>query len=246
MARDLRPGPRTMDGLRWLARVGPASIEAWGLAGGWNRSTTYRHAERLVDRGWASTQPTTRGGGSLIYATRDGVSISGVRASALSGPPAPTTWAHCTACGWVAAWLTRRGRHMVGPRELLADDQWQGELRWSERGSIRTRGHRPDLLAAMTHDGPLMPVEVELATKSIARLRAVLALHARWITTSRVRALVYVCGTENLAQRVRDEARPLGLSDQRRTLRIELLDSVKAATRANGSQISGRGAEEAA
>ena len=87
MARDLRPGPRTMDGLRWLARVGPASIEAWGLAGGWNRSTTYRHAERLVDRGWASTQPTTRGGGSLIYATRDGVSISGVRASALSGPP---------------------------------------------------------------------------------------------------------------------------------------------------------------
>ena len=76
---------------------------------------------------------------------------------------------------------------MVGPRELLADDQWQGELRWSERGSIRTRGHRPDLLAAMTHDGPLMPVEVELATKSIARLRAVLALHARWITTSRVR-----------------------------------------------------------
>jgi hypothetical protein len=216
-------------GLCWLARVGPASLEAWGAAGGWNRSTTYRHASRLLAAGWAATQPTTRGEGSLIYATRDGVAVSGVHASALASSPAPTTWAHCEACGWVAAWLTVRGRHMVGSRELLASEDWQGQLRWSERGTARTRGHRPDLLAALSETGPLMPVEVELATKSLARLQAVLSLHARWITAGKARALVYVCGTEYLADRVREHALSVGLGEERRALRIELLDTIKQA-----------------
>jgi hypothetical protein len=229
-----------MVGLFWLARVGPASFEAWGAAGGWNRSTTYRHASRLVAAGWAATQPTTRGEGSLIYATRDGVAVSQARASALAAPPAPTTWAHCEACGWVAAWLTVRGRHLIGPRELLAGEDWQGQLRWSERGTVRTRGHRPDLLAAMSDTGPLMPVEVELATKSLARLQAVLSLHARWITAGKARALVYVCGTEYLADRVREHALPIGLAEERRTLRIELLDTIKQAALPASTQQPGR------
>ena len=42
--------------------------------------------------------------------------------------PAPTWWAHLSGCAWVAAWLTARGREMLGPRELLVDDSWSGEL----------------------------------------------------------------------------------------------------------------------
>jgi hypothetical protein len=218
-----------MRGLRWLSGVGPVSHPAWATAMGWGPSATFRHAARLIDAGWAERQAMTRGEGSLLYATRTGVAVSGVRASVLAAAPAPTTWAHCEACGWVAAWLTARGRHMIGPRELLAGEAWQGQLRWREHGSERTRGHRPDLLAALAPDGPLMPVEVELATKSLARLHAVLTLHARWVATGKARALVYVCGDEPLAERVRKTAEPLGLSEPRRTLRIESLDAIRDA-----------------
>jgi hypothetical protein len=174
-------------------------------------------------------QAMTRGDGSLIYATRAGVAVSGVLATVPTAPPAPATWAHCEACGWVAAWVTARGRHMIGPRQLLAGVEWQGQVRWREHGSERVRGHRPDLLAAITPDGPLMAVEVELATKSHARLHAVLALHARWVASGKARALIYVCGDTQLADRVRGTAEPLGLNETRRTLRIELLDVVRDA-----------------
>jgi hypothetical protein len=233
MGAVMRPGPATMRGLEWLAGVGPVSHPAWAAAMGWGPSATFRHAARLIDVGWAERQAMTRGDGSLIYATRAGVAVSGVRATVLTAPPAPTTWAHCEACGWVAAWLTARGRHMIGPRELLAGVEWQGQLRWREHGSERARGHRPDLLAAITPEGPLMPVEVELATKSHARLHAVLALHARWVASGKARALIYVCGDTQLADRVRGTAEPLGLDETRRTLRIELLDVIRdAAARA--------------
>lgn len=230
MPSELRPGPASVVGLEWLARVGPVSQEAWAVALGWGPTAMYRHAARLVDAGWAARQPMTRGHGTLLYATREGVAVSQASAAVLAAPPAPTTWAHCEACGWVAAWLTVRGRQMVGPRELLAGEDWQGRLRWIERGTTRTRGHRPDLLAAVTEGGPMMPVEVELATKSLARLHAVLTLHARWISTRKARALVYVCGTTYLADRVRERAATVGLTVERRTLRIELLDSIRQAS----------------
>jgi hypothetical protein len=227
MRDELGPGPATMNGLRWLAGVGPASTEAWGVAMGWNRSTTYRHAARLIKAGWAARQSTVRGGGALIYVTREGVSVSGVVAVALAAAPAPTTWAHCDACGWVAAWLTARGRELTGPRELLASDAWHGMVRWSERGSARSRGHRPDLIARLQSGGAPMPIEVELATKSSARLNAILTLHARWITAGQARGLIYVCETSHLADRVATEARALGLSDQAGNFRVELLQTIK-------------------
>jgi hypothetical protein len=235
MARVLRPGPATVVGLRWLAAVGPVSVDAWATAMGWGRTATYGHASRLVDAGWAQRQSMTRGQGTLLYATRDGVAVCGAPAVALAGAPAPTTWAHWSACGWVAAWLSRRGRHIIGARELLASDEWHGQLRWSEQGAPRTRGHRPDLLTSMSHDGPLIPVEVELATKASQRLHAVLALHARWINSDHARALMYVCGTEYLADRVREHAHAHGLSETRRTLRIEQLTAITHAAQQPGA-----------
>jgi hypothetical protein len=171
----------------------------------------------------------THGIGSLVYPTKTGVTMSGVQAAPLAAPPAPTTWAHCAACAWTAAWLTVRGRTMVGSRELLANNDWQAEVQWIERHGVRRRGHRPDLVAGVTAGGPLLPVEVELAVKSAQRLRAILGLHARWITAGKARAVIYICATGKVAQRVSHEAREVGLTAEHTTLRVELLETVRTA-----------------
>jgi hypothetical protein len=230
LARKLSPGPATVVGLRWLASVGPAPLDAWAVAMGWGERTMYSHATRLLARGWAQTCPMTHGAGSLIYATRTGVQVSGIEAAALSAAPAPTTWAHCEACAWTAAWLTARGRTMIGPRELLLDDSWRGELEWLERDGLRRRGHRPDLAAGTVAGGGLVPIEVELASKSTVRLRAILALHGSWIAARRSSAVIYICGTRKLAERVREKAAEVGLTSENKTLRIELLETICAAT----------------
>lgn len=229
MGRRLRPGSASLEGLRWLASVGPASIEAWAVAMGWRQTTVYSHAARLVTAGWAEIQPMTHGDGSLIYATKMGVEKSGVNAAPLAAAPAPTTWAHCEACAWTAAWLTARGRTMAGPRELLDGSEWLAEVQWIERHGVRRRGHRPDLIGGMSVGGPLLPIEVELAAKSRQRLRAILGLHATWITAGKARAVIYICATDTVADRVAHEARSVGLSSEHTTLRIELLDTIRTA-----------------
>ena len=226
MVRMLNAGPATVAGLRWLASVGPAPLDAWAVAMGWGERTMYSHATRLLTRRWAQTCPMTHGAGSLIYATRTGVQVCGINAAALSAAPAPTTWAHYEACAWTAAWLTARGRTMIGPRELLLDDRWRGELEWLERDGLRRRGHRPDLAAGTVSSGGLVPIEVELASKSTVRLRAILALHASWIAARHSSAVIYVCGTRKVTERVREQAAEVGLTPENKTLRIELLATV--------------------
>lgn len=157
MGRRLRPGTATLVGLRWLASVGPATIEAWAVAMGWKQTTVYSHASRLVAAGWAESQPMTQGTGSLIYPTKAGVEIARIDATPLAAPPAPSTWAHCEACAWTGAWLTACGRQMIGPRELLACEDWHAEVQWIERGGVRHRGHRPDLVAGANGSGLLLP-----------------------------------------------------------------------------------------
>jgi hypothetical protein len=115
---------------------------------------------------------------------------------------------------------------MRGPRELLLDDAWRGEVQWTEHGELRRRAHRPDLAGGLA-GGPLLPIEVELAGKSTARLRAVLALHASWIAAGKTAAVVYVCGSRQLADRVGAVASEVGLDAERRTLRVELLETVR-------------------
>jgi len=149
-------------------------------------------------------------------------------AAPLPNPPAPTTWAHAEACAWTAAWLTARGRYVVGSRALLLDDKWKGGLEWMERDGLRRRAHRPDLLTGLTAER-LMPVEVELASKSIKRLRAILAIHAAWIAAGKTTAVIYICGPAQLAARVRTEAGGVGLEESRKTLRVELLATVRQA-----------------
>jgi hypothetical protein len=161
-----------------------------------------------------------------VYASRAGLGFSGVKAAALEKRPSPVSWAHCEACAWTATWLTARGRGMVGPRELLVRTDWRGELRFRERGELRRRGHRPDLVGRLP-DGQLLPIEVELTEKSSARLKAVLELHAEWISAGKSAAVIYVCGDEEIAGRVLADGGQAGLSVDRGTMRIELVATIQ-------------------
>ncbi|MGH2867330.1 MAG: hypothetical protein ACRDNK_07145 [Solirubrobacteraceae bacterium] len=161
-----------------------------------------------------------------MYASRAGLRFSGVPAAAVEKRPSPVSWAHCEACAWTATWLTVRGRGMVGPRELLVRTHWRGELRFRERGELRRRGHRPDLVGRLP-DGQLLPIEVELSEKSSARLKAVLELHAEWLSAGKSAAVIYVCGDEEIAGRVLVDGGQAGLSVDRGTMRIELVGTIQ-------------------
>jgi hypothetical protein len=199
---------------------------------GWAASTTFSHAARLIGAGLAESCRLHQGDGSLIYATRSGIEVSSTFAPPLPGDPAPTTWVHLEACAWTAAWLTARGRHVIGSRALLLDDGWKGQLEWLERDGLRRLAHRPDLVTGQRADGRLLPVEVELSSKSVKRLRAILGLHAAWIAAGKTSTAIYVCGPSQLAERVRREAAGFGLASERKTLRVKLLATVIAAARA--------------
>ena len=112
------------------------------------------------------------------------------------------------------------------PRELLVKADWRGELRFRERGELRRRGHRPDLVGRLP-DGQLLPIEVELTEKSSARLKAVLQLHAEWISAGKSAAVIYVCGDEEIAGRVLADGGQAGLSVDRGTMRIELVATIQ-------------------
>ena len=226
MVGGVSPGPSTISGLRWLAAVGPVPLGAWGIAMGWGQAAVYSHARRLKASEWVQTCSRTRGLGSLIWATQAGVTVSAVTAAGVAGPPAPVTWPHLDGCAWTAAWLTARGRGLVGPREMLVQDRGRGELRWREHGEQRRRGHPPDL-AGRLPTGETLPIEVELTLKSPARLRAVLGLHAAWVSGGRTPAVIYVCGTTDVAERVRLEGRAAGLSVEHGRLRVELLQAIR-------------------
>lgn len=178
MSRVLRPGPASMKGLEWLARVGPSPLDPWRYAMGWSEVAARNHARRLEREGWLARCPMVRGDGSLFTATRKGIRVLGLPLIAAT-IPAPTTWAHDSACAWTAAWLTLRGRTYLGPREILDDPNWAGKLDWLDRNSLKRSGHRPDLVGFLAESR--IPIEVELAPKSKARLNAILQLHLGWI-----------------------------------------------------------------
>jgi hypothetical protein len=179
----------------------------------------------------------TRGQGSLLVATRSGVRLTGVVATAA---PRPTQmwWAHLEACSWTAAWLTARGRHLQGSREVAADPSWRGELKWRDAKGRHKSGHRPDL--AWRTDRGRVAIEVELARKWTPRLEAIIDLHARWRASGSTGGVIYVCLDKTGCERVLELAAERGLTDGRGGgLRVERLDVIKQQAR------SGAGGREA-
>ena len=167
----------------------------------------------------------TWGEGSLFLATRKGVLVLGVPLIAAS-TPAPTWWAHDSACAWTAAWLTVRGRTFLGQREVLSRREWSGQLHWQDRNSFKRSGHRPDLVA--WRGSSKFAIEVELAGKSRPRLDAILKLHDDWVLGGNTGGVIYICGDEEGQRRVERSANrvaPFG-----RRLRLELLDTIKEQT----------------
>jgi hypothetical protein len=125
----------------------------------------------------------------------------------------------------MAAWLHLRGRDGMWPRELLIDETWTGKLEWRQRYAYRTSSHRPDLVYEL--EGMPVAVEVELARKSMARLRAILGLHHRWWATGRTAGVFYVCADQDGAERVRKTALEFKLGARRgHGIRIELLNTI--------------------
>jgi hypothetical protein len=223
MRRGIGPGPASLEGLRWLCRVGPAPIDAWSCAMGWAPGNARSHAARLTREQWISRVARPRGEGSLFFATKRGVGVAGVDVPPVP-VPAPTWWRHLEACAWVAAWLTARQREMLGPRELLVRQAWRGELLGLP--GPRELVHRPDLVGVVPGRRPAA-VEVELRRKSKTRLRAILKLHARWIAAGQSGACVYVCGDEEIRRLVLGQAALAGLDQEDGSLRMELLGTIK-------------------
>jgi hypothetical protein len=216
-------------GLEWLARVGPAGVDAWACAMGWGRRAAFSHAERLEREGWLARYPMTLGHGLLLVATRVGVSMTGLPVVA-AGRPAPTWWAHLEACAWTAAWLTARGRELQGCREVAADASWRGELSWRDGKGRHRAGHRPDL--AWRTGGGRVAVEVELARKATPRLEAILGLHARWRAGGRTGGVIYVCADEAGCERIRELGAQRGLNVERGGgLRVEPLERIREQAR---------------
>ena len=77
---------------------------------------------------------------------------------------------------WTAASLTARGHSFLGPRELVEDRAWSGEISWRDRRGFNTSTHRPDLIGVPGQ--AQVAIEVELAKKSAERLQSILGLHA--------------------------------------------------------------------
>lgn len=200
---------------------------------GWSSGTGRSHVARLTCEGWIARVGRPLGKGSLFFATRLGVRVAGVDVPP-APPPAPIWWDHHDACAWVAAWLTVRGRGLVGPRELIADESWQGEVKASP--GARRLIHTPDLVGIVPGRRPAA-IEVELARKSKARLRAILGLHSRWIASGKTGACVYICGNADVHKLVIAQAKHVGLRTSDGSLRVELLDTIKELVREQSAAV---------
>lgn len=223
MKPNLGPGPASIEGLRWLCRVGPAPFDAWRAAMGWAPGTTRWHITRLMRAEWIDRIALPYGQGSMLFPTREGIAAAAMDLP-FAAAPSPTWWAHHAGCAWTAAWLSVRGRAMLGPRELASKPGWHGAL--TDLPGPRRVMHTPDLVGTVPGHRPAA-IEVELKRKTKARLRAILALHARWIAIGQSGACVYVCANTDIRELVVNDAAQAGLTQDAGTLRVEMLDTIK-------------------
>jgi hypothetical protein len=74
------PRWRSLDGLAWLARVGPTPAETWGAAMGWAPPTVRSHTVRLQRAGLIERVARLQSaGGALVYASTFGVDTARAR-----------------------------------------------------------------------------------------------------------------------------------------------------------------------
>ena len=165
MGRVLGPGPGSMAGLKWLARVGPSPLDPWRYSMGWSEVAA-RSGAIDWDGGWLGRVPLMWG---RVDVLRNQLSVSGARYRARAQPaPQPNWWAHRSACAWTAAWLTLRERRFLGQHESDLSIEWSERLQWYERYGSRKIRASPNFIAWSPNDS-VNAIEVELARKSRAR-----------------------------------------------------------------------------
>ena len=226
----IAPGPKSLQGLAWLARVGASPLQPLRLVLGCSTTRARDHVHRLVDAGLVRRVTMTRGHGSLLVITPAGARMAGVAATRAPRQVAPTTWAHTSGCAWAGAWLALRGREWAGEREILDDDFWRYELRYQDhRGTVRAT-HRPDL-GVQTAAGPVA-IEVELQRKTQARLRGILGMYAQLTedADAPLAGVIYITDRDDVRKLIARTAPAVGLAPGALSLRS--LADVIAQTRA--------------
>lgn len=196
MGKAKGPGPRSMEALKWLARVDVAGVEPWRLAMGFGSRAMYSHAKRLEAAGLV-TRIYDREGSVLA------ITPAGRRIACADSRPVPVGATrgfglrHARAVSWVAALLAARGRDWLSDRELRERPDWRIPVFWvSGYGS-----HRPD--AASTTDGRRIAVEVELSHKAPRRLRAILAGYEAVLADGTLSGVIYVSDRDDVLSAIR-------------------------------------------
>jgi hypothetical protein len=195
------PGPKSMQALAWIARVGATPFDALQLVMGCGRRKALDHVRRLERAGLVTRAAMRRGDGTLVVLTRAGAREAGCPTRRATRALAPHAWAHACGCAWASAWLELRGRAWVSEREVLEDDLWSYQLRYRDhRGTVRVT-HRPDLIVQM-RSGPIA-IEVELQRKAPVRLRGILAMYAELTQEDGPLAgVIYICDRADVAELV--------------------------------------------
>jgi len=264
---SVAPGPRSREGLAWLARVGAAPIEPLALVMRWSQRAAYDHVARMAAAGWVRRVRLDFGDGSLLVITRAGVRRvleehdvpEDVEADDELRDVSPTMRAHVVASAWTAAWLDVYGCPWIGPRAVGRDAGWSGRVAYPDAAGTREVSHAPDL-GVITTDGKRLAVEVELQRKSAARLRGILAMYAARGAGGDLDGVMYVAGNARVRGALHDVAagRPLRGGEAERAaviaeapagpLRVIALEDVIAQTRARGNELhrERRAAEAAA
>ena len=228
MTRVLGPGPASMEGLRWLARVGPSPLDAWRSAMCWSEVAARSHARRLENQRWLARYPMCRGDGCLFVATRAGVTMAEITAN-VPAIPRIGSWPQHTAVAWAAAWVTVRGRAFRGRRELLVDSRWCTDLEWRDHHGYHRAAHRPSLIVEID-DEQIIAIEVELSRTPRDRIRAELLQHLNWQASGRTHGVVYICSDDIIRKRIGAGLTELGVTDPGRVLSIVGLDELKDKT----------------
>ncbi len=234
VTRDLGVGPGSMNGLRWLARIGPCPLDAWRHAMGWSEVAARSHARRLEREGWLARYPMTRGEGCLFMATRPGVSAAGVAAKPMRDESAPALWSHQCATAWAATWTHLRSREFRGPRELLTDTTWAMRLPYHDRQGYKEAWHRPALV--VTVDGWSVCVEIAVQITSTQRLRGVMQRHSDWRWADRTGGVVYIVRDAAARERIIRAGRQAGLTTSGGGLRVELVETIRAEAAVTGER----------
>lgn len=211
MGRARRPGPRSMELLRWVERLEVPGLEPLALAHRLSLRTTYSHVERLQAAGLVDRLSERQG--TLVAITGSG--RREVRPDALDrrgARPSLSTGIlvnHALATSWAAALVTLRGFQWASDREMRGRPEWRVPV--LELSTRRT--HRPDL--GYIGGGGRVAVEVELTSKSASRLRAIHHAYEHQLFMREFDRVIYVVDRPAVRRSVIRSAQAVSMSRQR-------------------------------